>query len=203
MGLPLSSATRLAATSRNGRDCLRLAYSCLNGPGSSRFSRVGVACGGEDDFKSGAELFHMTGKTPLGHTVRGGGGSGRFSASGAFKDSGTFLDFRSENADTILIRRVLMGKKGRHDCRHDQRVGRRQGVEDQVWLRQIPRHSRKRQGNRRCRRQRQPRHHDERFDSPLRRVFRPGSLRRRQHTRLVPPREEGPHVCAYSDVRRS
>jgi hypothetical protein len=54
----------------------------------------------------------MTGKTPSGHTVRGGGGSGRFSASGVFKDSGTFLDFRSENADTILIRRVLMGKKG-------------------------------------------------------------------------------------------
>jgi hypothetical protein len=54
----------------------------------------------------------MTGKTPLGHTVRGGGGSGRFSASGAFEDSGTFLDFRSENGDTILIRRVLTGKKG-------------------------------------------------------------------------------------------
>lgn len=70
------------------------------------------ACGGDDNFKSGAEVFHMTGKTPLGHTVRGGGGSGRFSASGAFKDSGTFLDFRSENGDTILIRRVLMGKKG-------------------------------------------------------------------------------------------
>ncbi len=56
--------------------------------------------------------FHCEGKTPSSDTVRGGGGRGRCTASGAVKDRGSFVDYRSESGGTIQIRRVFAGNKG-------------------------------------------------------------------------------------------
>jgi hypothetical protein len=69
-------------------------------------------CGGHSRVKNGPITIHLVGKTAS-DAVRGGGGTGRFTASGAVADSGTFVDFRSEDADSIRIRRVLNGKHGK------------------------------------------------------------------------------------------
>ena len=45
--------------------------------------------------------------------MRGGGGSGKFTLSGTATDSGTFVDYRRQQGDSILIRRVLTGKNGK------------------------------------------------------------------------------------------
>ena len=58
-------------------------------------------------------VFHLKGKTPASDSVRGGGGSGKFTVSGTVTDSGTFVDYRRQKGDTILIRRVLTGKNGK------------------------------------------------------------------------------------------
>jgi hypothetical protein len=58
-------------------------------------------------------VFHLKGKTPPSDAVRGGGGSGRFTVSGTVTDSGTFIDYRHQKGDSILIRRVLTGKNGK------------------------------------------------------------------------------------------
>lgn len=98
---------------------------------------IGAGCGGGDDAgnpssspapaapssgttttstttASGPQVvFHLKGKTPASDSVRGGGGSGKFTVSGTVTDSGTFVDYRRQKGDTILIRRVLTGKNGK------------------------------------------------------------------------------------------
>jgi hypothetical protein len=99
---------------------------------------VGAGCGGGDDSgppssspapptapssgtittstttASGPQVvFHLKGKTPASDSVRGGGGSGKFTVSGTVTDSGTFVDYRRQKGETILIRRVLTGKDGK------------------------------------------------------------------------------------------
>jgi hypothetical protein len=58
-------------------------------------------------------VFHLKGKTPASDSVRGGGGSGKFTLSGTVTDSGTFIDYRRQKGDSIVIRRVFTGKNGR------------------------------------------------------------------------------------------
>lgn len=58
-------------------------------------------------------VFQLEGKTPASDSVRGGGGSGTFTLSGAVSDSGTFLDYRRQKGESIVIRRVLTGKTGK------------------------------------------------------------------------------------------
>lgn len=58
-------------------------------------------------------VFHLKGKTPPSGSVRGGGGSGKFTVSGTVTDSGTFVDYRRQEGSSILIRRVITGKNGR------------------------------------------------------------------------------------------
>jgi hypothetical protein len=58
-------------------------------------------------------VFHLTGKTPSSDSVRGGGGSGKFTLSGATTDSGSFVDYRSVSGDVIRIRRVLSAADGK------------------------------------------------------------------------------------------
>jgi hypothetical protein len=94
---------------------------------------LGAGCGGTDDSApstspapgttsssgsttaaSGPQVvFHLKGKTPASDSVRGGGGSGRFTLSGTVTDSGAFVDYRRQKGGTILIRRVLTGKHGK------------------------------------------------------------------------------------------
>ncbi len=85
---------------------------------------VGAGCGGTDDSghpssssakvttSSSQVVFHLKGKTPASDSVRGGGGSGKFTVSGTVTDSGTFVDYRRQSGIAILIRRVLTGKNG-------------------------------------------------------------------------------------------
>ena len=93
---------------------------------------VGAGCGGGDSHPSSTSpssavttpaasttasgpevVIHLTGKTPSSDSVRGGGGSGTFTASGVLTDSGRFLDYRRDKGYVIVIRRVLMGKNGK------------------------------------------------------------------------------------------
>lgn len=88
---------------------------------------VGAGCGGGGDSGQpstapssenttavkGSVVFHLTGKTPASDSVRGGGGSGKFTLSGTATDSGAFIDYRRQKGDSILIRRVLTGKNGK------------------------------------------------------------------------------------------
>ncbi len=95
---------------------------------------LGAGCGGTDDSAksstspatattpssesttatSGSRVvFQLKGKTPASDSVRGGGGSGKFTLSGTATDSGTFVDYRRQKGDSILIRRVLTGKNGK------------------------------------------------------------------------------------------
>ena len=94
---------------------------------------LGAGCGGGDDSAQSSTspttvttpssqstttgssppvVFHLTGKTPASDSVRGGGGSGKFTVSGTVTDSGTFVDYRRQKGDSILIRQVLTGKNG-------------------------------------------------------------------------------------------
>ena len=95
---------------------------------------VGAGCGGHDSGQpstspatattpstqnmttttSGPQVvFHLKGKTPPSGSVRGGGGSGKFTVTGTVTDSGAFVDYRRQKGGSILIRRVITGKNGK------------------------------------------------------------------------------------------
>ena len=80
-------------------------------------------------------VFHLKGKTPASDSVRGGGGSGRFTVSGTVTDSGTFVDYRRQEGISILIRRVLTGKNGKVKMViHISPTEGDKGLEDHVGL---------------------------------------------------------------------
>ena len=81
---------------------------------SSSQSTTAASSSASTTVVSGARVvFHLEGKTPASDSVRGGGGSGKFTLSGSVTDSGTFVDYRSQEGSSILIRRVITGKNGK------------------------------------------------------------------------------------------
>ena len=71
-----------------------------------------VARAGDDGIAGGKVALHITETGNADSSDGSLGGVGRFTISGAVSDSGTTAAYRTEKPATVLIRRVMVGKKG-------------------------------------------------------------------------------------------